>query len=247
LTKERFKKIVKMILNDEKILKKDRKDFEKILKDYRNLNDKSLFFIFRDYKGHIIDKKEFENFVFNFLNIKNWDDFYKTPSSQKECVEIYNDSKRENLHTSNRIIIYRKKYQLPIILKDYPKTKKVVLVENFDTFIDLPFELFDEEDFIYLNGFSNKKVREFIKNKEILFFGDFDFFGINIFDSLECLKKEYFIPYNLEGLFKIYGNQKLYLNQKPYAKRIDNKNANYIFDLCEKYCKCLEQNILNKE
>ena len=123
---------------------------------------------------------------------------------------------------------------------------KIVVVENYETFLRIDFDMFSEKDFIYLGGYSNKKVSEFLENKEVLFFGDFDFAGIMIFNSLKCKNKKFFIPDNLEEKFNI-ASQMLYQKQRKLAENLElDKNTEIVYNLCMKYAKCLEQEVYNK-
>jgi 5S rRNA maturation endonuclease (ribonuclease M5) len=127
-----------------------------------------------------------------------------------------------------------------------PVDGKIVVVENYETFLRIDFDMFSEKDFIYLGGYSNKKVSEFLENKEVLFFGDFDFAGIMIFNSLKCKNKEFFIPDNLEEKFNI-ASQMLYQKQRKLAENLElDKNTEIVYNLCMKYAKCLEQEVYNK-
>jgi hypothetical protein len=123
-----------------------------------------------------------------------------------------------------------------------------VVVENFESFLKVDFSLFDEDWFLYLGGESNKRVREFLKDKDVLAFVDFDFFGISIFENLRCKTKKLFLPPNLEELIVKYGSVDLYEEQRFKASKLklDTFESEKLFDLIMKHSKCLEQEILDE-
>ena len=108
--------------------------------------------------------------------------------------------------------------------------------------------MFEEEWFLYLGGESNKRVREFLKDKDVLAFVDFDFFGISIFENLSCNTKKLFLPPNLEELIVKYGSVDLYEEQRFKASKLklDTFESEKLFNLIMKHSKCLEQEILDE-
>ena len=243
MTENRFLRIVNEIKNGYVESAKDRKDFLKIVKEYLLNEDKEYFLFFDKKEVKYLNEKLFNEFVewyLESLTIK--------ASSKKEAVIKNQNSKKGSLHTTENLIIHRKKNQKPIIyFNEFLNTKnKIVAVENFESFLKIDFSLFKEDDFIYLGGFGNRFVREFLKDKDVLFFVDFDFFGIEIYNSIECKNKEFFIPENLEELIKNYGSNELYKNQVFKKKHLKtDANTKKVYDLISRYSKCLEQEILD--
>ena len=246
MTKNRFYRIIKEVKNGIVESAKDRRDLVKLIDEFSKKEDVFRYFVrFRGKEVIINDEKIFERFIEENLGCK-FEKFGEV-DSKKELSEIYKDTKAKNLHTSNITIIHRKRYALPQIFYDDYKPQisgRVVVVENYESFLRLNFNLFKEEDFIYLGGFSNKKTAEFLRDKDILFFGDFDFFGMMIFDSIKCKSKEFFIPENLEELFIKYPNQKLYLKQRFIEERV--KKVDVVYELIKKHSAVVEQEVLNK-
>ena len=242
MQKNRFLRIVNDIKNGFVENQKDKRDFLKIVNEYILKEDKERFLFFNG-KSVKYNEKLFDEFVKFYL-----DDIIKKVSSKKEAIKENKNSKKGSLHTTQNTIIYRKRNKrAEIYFNEIPKTKnKIVAVENFESFLKLDFDLFDEEDFIYIGGFSNKSVREFLKDKDVLFFVDFDFFGIEIYNSFDTNNKEIFIPKNLEKLLKNYGSSELYKKQvfKKENLKVDN-NTKKLYELINKYSKCLEQEILD--
>jgi len=243
LTKNRFLRIVQEIQSGVVEKKKDRDDFVKLVNEYIENEDVEYFFGFRNKEIGYINNKLFNEFVEYYLG-----GFTKRADSKKEAIEKNKNSKKGSLHTTKNLIIHRKKYQKPMLYyKEFPKTSKnIVVVENFESFLKINFDLFDEEDFIYLGGFSNSFVREFLRDKEVLFFVDFDFFGIEIYNSIDCKSKKFFVPDNLEKLLKEKGSVELYKKQlfKRDTLKLDD-NTKGVSKLINKYSKCLEQEVLD--
>ena len=243
MKKDRFLRIVKEIRNGKVEKKRDRDDFFKLVNEYILNEDKERFLFFNKKNVKYLNEKLFDEFVLYYL-----DNLTKKASSKKEAIEQNQNSKKGSLHTDENIIIYRKKHKrTEIFFKEFPKIeKKVVVVENFESFLSLDFDLFEQEDFIYLGGFGKNIVREFLKDKDVLFFVDFDFFGIEIYNSIKCKNKEFFIPKNLETILKEKGSTELYQKQcyKKENLKLDN-NTKKVFELINKYSKCLEQEIFD--
>lgn len=245
----RFKRIIREIKNGEVKIKKDRDDIFDLAKKFIQKEDLDLFLIFDGKYPKILDENSFEKFVLDFLDIKSLEYFDNEVLSKKESVNIYKNSKRKNIHTDENCIVIRKRgKRAKIYYKEFPKTdKKIVAIENYETFLNLDFSLFKENYFVLLNGYPNKMVKEFLKNKKVTFFVDFDLFGIDIFNSIECKKKKFFLPKNIEKLLKKFGSVELYKKQnfKKNNLKFENKKVKYLFELINKYSKCLEQEILN--
>ena len=243
MTKNRFLRIVQEIQNGVVEKKKDRDDFIRLVSEYRENEDEEYFFGFRNKEVGYINNKLFDEFVKYYLG-----GFTKRADSKKEAIEKNKNSKKGSLHTTKNLIIHRKKYQKPALYyKEFPETfHNIVAVENFESFLKVDFDLFDEEDFVYLGGFSNNLIREFLKERNVLFFVDFDFFGIEIYNSIECKSKKFFVPDNLEELLKEKGSVELYKKQlfKRDTLKVDD-NTKEIFELINKYSKCLEQEVLD--
>jgi len=246
MREDRFYRIIKEINSGSVKNAKNRKDILKKAYEFADREDLLRYFLKFDGKEAIIQDKEiFGKFVEDFLGCRF--EKYGEYDSKKDLALIYKNTKAKNLHTSDITIIHRKRHKLPqIFYKDFkPEINgRIVVIENYESFLLIDFDLFEEEDFIYLGGYSNKKTAEFLKDKDILFFGDFDFFGMMIFDSIECKNKEFFIPTNLEELFKKYPNQKLYLEQRYIEDKV--KKVDKVYKLIKKYAAIVEQEVLNK-
>jgi len=245
LRRDRVYRIIKDIKEGRIKTKKDKKDILALVKEFSDKEGESRYFLlFEGSKPRIKDEVVFKKFVKYYLGC--YFEEFEEVKSKKELIEVFKNSKLKNIHTSDITIVHRKRGRLPQIFYDEfePRVNgRVVVVENYESFLRINFDLFDEEDFVYLGGFCNKKTAKFLENKDILFFGDFDFYGMMIFDTLKAKSKDFFIPTNLEYLFENYSNKELYLNQKFIENKV--KKVNSVYKLIKKYLGVVEQEILN--
>ncbi|WP_456480080.1 Wadjet anti-phage system protein JetD domain-containing protein [Nautilia sp.] len=246
MREDRFYRIIKEIKSGSVKNAKDRRDILKKAYEFADREDLLRYFLkFEGKEAVIKDEGIFERFIKNYLGCGF--EKYGEYESKKDLALVYKNTKAKNLHTSDITIIHRKRDSLPQIFYDAFKPEingRVVVVENYESFLRIDFEWFEEVDFIYLGGYSNKKTAEFLKDKDVLFFGDFDFFGMMIFDVLECKSKEFFIPDNLEELFKKHPNQDLYLKQRFIEDKV--KKVDEVYKLIKKHAAVVEQEVLNK-
>lgn len=144
-----------------------------------------------------------------------------------------------------------------VFLKEIPGISKdilIVVVENFENLIFWEEQLryFQKENILFI--FRNKMMLKFIENIEnkIIYFGDFDLAGIDIFQTQVLVKNkniEFFIPQNIEENIKQYGSRELFSKQFNKYKNIksqDSKMQNLI-DIIIENQKSLEQEFFIKE
>ena len=242
---DRFINIARKYYFNEKLSKKEIKEFSELANEYAKKEDISLFVI----NNRILNKKDFFDFLSDFLKrkIKTIDDLDFIATSNKENIKKTTNPKYRYIPTTKDLLIIREKNKnAEIFYKSMPSDiSKVVAVENMSSFFNLDFELFEDyEYFVYLGGFSNELTKKFLEDKEVLFFVDFDFYGIKIFNSIKAKKKEIFVPSNLEELIIKNGNEELYLSQNSYVK-LTSKNSKIIYKLIKKHSKVLLQEILD--
>jgi hypothetical protein len=90
LRDERFKRIINEVLNAKVEVKKDRDDILRLVKKFFKKEDIDSFLLFKKNEAKILNREFFEKFVFDFLNIKNWNGFGKKAETKKETVLICN-------------------------------------------------------------------------------------------------------------------------------------------------------------
>ncbi len=200
---------------------------DKIAKLYQSKN--GVVFLEAKYrqKSKILD----ENLFFEFLSdavveadnkISSFEDIEKILKSttRKENIQTTGDSKNSIVRVFNSVVVFQYSDSNPILYKDTSQitlTTPIVAVENAETFLNIYqiMSKFGYENFVYLGGFSNTLTREFLRDKEVVFFLDYDIEAIKIYDSFECKKKSFFKHQKVEEYFKDkkISNQKLYLKQ----------------------------------
>lgn len=138
-----------------------------------------------------------------------------------------------------------------IFLKEIPKIDEnilVIVVENFENLVywEKQVRYFQKDNILFV--FRNKKMLEFIKNlkNKIIYFGDFDLAGIDIFQTqIKSLNEniEFFIPKNIGKLINDFGSRELFSKQFNKYQNIKSKNATIkeLINIIIKYQKSLEQ------
>ena len=138
-----------------------------------------------------------------------------------------------------------------LFLKEAPKISKNILiigVENFENLLYFESQLkyFQKSNilFVYRNS-AMLKFFQTLENK-IIYFGDFDLAGINIYQTEilpRCKSVTFFIPHNIEELIMNDGSVKLYKKQYNKYKNIksENRNIQNLIDIINKNQKALEQ------
>ncbi len=138
-----------------------------------------------------------------------------------------------------------------LFLKDIPSISKdilIVCVENFENLIYFKSQLrlFRDEDILFV--FRNSAMLKFIEEieNEIIYFGDFDLAGINIYQTQILTRNnsiKFFIPKSIENDLDNYGTKKLYMKQYELFKNIksEDKKIQNLIDMIHKKQKVLEQ------
>jgi len=140
------------------------------------------------------------------------------------------------------------------------KNITIVGIENPENFryIEKQKYLFENINPLFVSRYPQNQSKDLLKwlqkiPNDYLHFGDFDFAGIGIYlnEYKKYLgeKAQFFIPENIEYLFKNYGNKKLYDNQKNNfdIETISEINLLNLIEIIHKHKKGLEQEILIKK
>ncbi len=136
----------------------------------------------------------------------------------------------------------------------------IVGIENPENFryIEKQKYLFKEIQPLFVSRYPQNQSKDLVKwlqsiPNNYLHFGDFDFAGIGIYlnEYKRHLEKKalFFVPNNIEELFKLNGNRILYNEQNINFKveRINEDNLLKLIETIHKYRKGLEQELLIKE
>jgi len=140
------------------------------------------------------------------------------------------------------------------------KNITIVGIENPENFryIEKQKYLFENINPLFVSRYPQNQSKDLLKwlqkiPNDYLHFGDFDFAGIGIYlnEYKKYLgeKAQFFIPENIEYLFKNYGNKKLYDNQKNNfdIETISEIDLLKLIEIIHKHKKGLEQEILIKK
>ena len=226
--------------------------------EYQKENEIYFFTYKHGKKPEIVDKTAFFNFLseINDLDIKNFEDIeilLKESTSRKESIEKTGDSKEYYSKVFDKVIVFQKEDTSPILyknIKDIPiiNDKPVLVVENGETFLNIYniMTKFGFSQFLYLSGFPNSLTKEFLKDKDTVFFLDYDIEAIRIYDSVQCKHKEFFNHPDIEEYFsnKKILNKKLYLKQRKYLPK-EHTELQWLINLIQKNSGVIEQEIFN--
>ena len=229
------KKIVEGIINYQKefnqiIIKAQRGKRVEIV-------DKELFFEYVSYKcGFKID---------SFNQIEK----ILKANSKKENILLTTNSKNSLVKPFDRAFLLRKKGKLAKLYQkkdlSYLDCKSIVAIENSEVFLEVDsfWDKFEQDYFLYLSGNPNNLIKEFLKDKEVLFLIDLDIISLNFYENIQTYKKSLFVPENFDNLLKKFGNNNLYLKQRRFLKQTYSKEVSNIIELIKKEAKVLEQEI----
>jgi len=203
------------------------------------LNESEFFKFISDevIKNRVISSFEDIN---NILNAK----------SRGDNIRFSGDSKTNFIRVFDRVILAKKKGELVRLYQRedlylIENIKTFVLIENGETFLNIEkiADKFDCEYFIYLSGNPNSLTREFLKDKEVIFFIDYDIVSMNIFEDFISKKKSLFIPKNIKSIFEDRKNRniELYKKQRRYLRENYSREVMPIVELIKTHQSVIEQ------
>lgn len=223
---------------------------------YQKENDLYFLNIKHGQKPEVINQIEFFKFLseVNDLIINSFDEiefFIEDTSTRKESIEKYGNSKKYYSKVFDKVIVFKNKNENPILYSEINQipiieNKQILAVENGETFLNIYpiMKKYGFEQFVYLSGFPNSLTKEFLKDKDVVFFLDYDIEAIRIYDSIKCKTKEYFKHPNIEEYFdnKKYLNKELYKEQRSRLPEYHTE-LQWLIDLIKKYSGVIEQEI----
>ncbi len=229
----------------------------KIVKLYEQEHEKVFTHIRFGQKSKILDLNEFFLFLSEVGNdgktISSFEEVEQLLSltqSRKENIENSGDSKSRYISVFDGVVIFQHGNEEPKLYKNRDDIKvsdsPILVVENGETFLniyDIAFK-FGYEQYIYLGGMSNRATREFLKDKNVTFFLDYDIEAIRIYDSFECISKSFFKHPEIENCFANtkYQNEELYRKQLS-ALPVKHDELQWLIDLINKYSAVIEQEV----
>lgn len=221
---------------------------------YQIEND--VYFLRAKYQGRveILNLQRFFEFISDVALdngvISCFDDIEKILSAEtrQENIKSTGDSKNSIVRVFDRVIVFQKSDGDPILCKESGKIKintPILAVENGETFLNIysAMSKYGFDNYVYIGGFGNSITREFLKDKEVVFYLDYDIEAIRIYDSFECRHKSFFKHPDLENYFrddKKKKNKELYLKQR-HALPSQHPELQWLIDLITTYNRVVEQ------
>lgn len=225
--------------------------------EFQNTNGCFFLESKRRQRAKVYDFAKFFEFISDvLLNGKSINSFEEiedilNASTRQENIYASGDSKNSIVKVFNNVVVYQVGDENPMLYKNHLEIKpkgKILAVENGETFLNIfpTMSKFGFNEFVYLGGNSNKATRDFLKDKDVVFFLDYDIFAIHIYDSFTCKKKEFFRHPDLE---KIFSNDRL-CNEELYRKQLKNipsyhDELHWLLELIKRYNKVVEQEVFN--
>ncbi len=232
------------------------RDLNEMIVKYQEDNSCYFFSAKRGQKASIEDLELFFEFVsselLNGKKVRCFDDVKKIvrADTREDNIKYSGDSKTNYVRVFDNVVVLKKAGEVAQLLqsKDLQNFKDVeglVAVENGESFLNIETiaSQFKYDSFIYLGGYSNSLTIEFLKDKKVEFFLDFDIEGMNIFESFKCKEKSFFIPKNIEELFEKYQNTNLYKKQIKNLKPSYDVRVKVILGIIKKYNTVVEQEV----
>ncbi len=228
-----------------------------LVKKYQIENDFYFIELKLRQKSKVLDWEKFFLFLSEVGNdgkiISSFEDIERLlapTTTREENIKNRGNSKSRYISVFDGVVIFQyadeepKLYKNPdeIILNDTP----ILAVENGETFLNIydTASKFGYDQFLYLGGMSNRATREFLKDKNVTFFLDYDIEAIRIYDSFECRSKSFFKHPEIENYFANtkYQNEELYRKQLS-ALTTEHNELQWLIDLINQHSAVIEQEI----
>ena len=232
------------------------RDLNEVIVKYQEENGVHFFSASRGQRASVTNEKDFFEFISQKLLdgkvVESYEDIKKIvyADTREDNIKYSGDSKTNYVRVFDDVVIIKKSTSIAQLLqkKDLDALDAedgYVAVENGESFlnIDTISTHFKYTNFIYLGGTTNKLTREFLEDKKVEFFMDFDIAGLNIYESFKCKEKSFFMPENLEELFVKYPNTDLYNKQVKVLKLSYSDELTSLLDLIKKYNTVVEQEV----
>jgi hypothetical protein len=226
--------------------------------DFQNENELYFLSVKHRQKPQIVDMELFFRFLsqINELEINSFEDieyYLQKAQTRKESIEKCTNSKAYYAKVFDKVTVFQKQDENPVLYKDifkipFDPSKQILAVENGESFLNIyaVMSKFGFEQFVYLGGFPNSLTKEFLKDKDVVFFLDYDIEAIRIYDSLQCEKKEFFKHPDIQSYFenKNYLNKSLYKEQRARLPK-EHEQLQWLIELIKKHSGVIEQEIVS--
>jgi len=233
------------------------KYFNELVKAHEKENAKVFTHIRFGQKSKILDWDEFFLFLSekgnNGKTISSFEDIgslLAPTTTRQENIENTGDSKSRYISVFDGAVIFQYGDDQPKIYTNpneiFLKNSRILVVENAESYLRIFSTIvkYGFDQFIYLGGMSNSATREFLKDKDVTFFLDYDIEAIRIYDSFECRSKSFFKHPELENYFSNikYQNEALYRKQLSSLPEFHTE-LQWLIDLIGKYSAVIEQEV----
>lgn len=228
----------------------------KSARDYQKSNE--LYFL--DLKYGQRPKITNEQLFFEFLSyesgltIDSFEDIeplLEQSVSRKESVEKSGNSKNSYTKVFEKVLLFQQGDNRPKLYVDYSEIVvegEILAVENAETFLNIYpiMSHFGFKNFLYLGGFPNKLTQAFLRDKDVVFFLDYDIEAIRIYDSIRCEKKSFFKHPDIQYYFQQQSDKDktLYLKQRK-ALPTEHSELDWLLQLIRDYSVVVEQEIFD--
>jgi len=229
----------------------------KLAKQYQKENDLYFIELKLRQKSKILDWNEFFLFLSEMGNdgktISSFEDIERLlahTTTRQENIENTGDSKSRYISVFDGVVIFQHANEKPKLYKNSDEIMlndtTILAVENGETFLNI-YDIaakFGYDQYIYLGGMSNSATREFLKDKNVTFFLDYDIEAIRIYDSFECKSKSFFKHPEIENYFANinYKNEDLYRKQLS-SLPVKHNELQWLIDLINQHSAVIEQEV----
>jgi len=231
--------------------------FNKLAKQYQKENDLYFVEIKLRHKSKVLDWEKFFLFLSEVGNngktISSFEDIERLlapTTTRQENIENTGDSKSRYISVFDGVVIFQHANEEPKLHKNPDKIRvddtSILAVENGETFLNI-YDVaakFGYDQYIYLGGMSNRATREFLKDKNVTFFLDYDIEAIRIYDSFKCRSKSFFKHPEIENYFvnTKCQNEELYRKQLS-ALPTKHDELQWLIDLINQHSAVIEQEV----
>ena len=228
-----------------------------LAKQYQKDNDLYFIELKLRQKSKVLDWEKFFVFLSEVGNdgktISSFEDIeclLAPTTTRQENIENTGDSKSRYISVFDGVVIFQHANEEPKLYKNPDEIRvgdtPILAVENGETFLNI-YDIaskFVYDQYIYLGGMSNRATREFLKDKNVTFFLDYDIEAIRIYDSFKCRSKSFFKHPEIENYFENtkYQNEELYRKQL-YALPAKHDELQWLIDLINQHSAVIEQEV----
>jgi hypothetical protein len=227
----------------------------KAVQPYQSENEVFFLSAKRGSRAEILDYEKFFEFMtteaLDGHIVESFEDIEKVLNARtrQENIEATGDSKSSYIRVFDQVVVYQFNSDRPMLYTnpiDIDVYGKILAVENGETFLNI-YKLgqkYGFKHFVYLGGFSNSVTREFLRDKDVVFYLDYDIEAIRIYDSFECRSKSFYRHPLVEEYFgdKKKRNKHLYLKQRRALPECHSE-LQWLIDLIKEYSAVVEQEV----